>query len=440
MTRSLFHALSLPLLPLTWSAAAGADDARSLTESQAAEVRQIVQEVLADADERATLADGGTLAGIDDKGKVFLKSADGAYQLNIAGRVQFRYVYNDVEGQPAAGGGDDADRSEGWNLRRVNLDFNGQVGPSVRYKVQLGTNFAGVTGSQIGVEQAYGEWVLDPRWTVQAGKFWQPYARESLISSGRQVAAERGLAEGFFGLGRAEGVQLGFAEGRFSLRSALNDGGRTEVNDIGADNIRHISTAHRAEWLAIGDAKDAQDNFALADAGKKLLLLGAGAYYENYEQGSAVAGVDDAWGATADVTAKFSRTALTAALFHRRQNGVNNLAAEGFQQWGGTLGADHAVTGKVDVFVKYDYIVSDTASVPVVANRNDPLQAVTVGANWLVNRNLKLTGDLVWFVDGRPGTTISPGGSVASTGQGIVNIGGNDNDVFTVRLQAQLSF
>src|SRR2546426_4285979 len=54
-----------------------------LTQKRAEEIRSLVQDVLADADTRASLLESGVMAGWD-KG-FFIGSADGNWRLNIAG-------------------------------------------------------------------------------------------------------------------------------------------------------------------------------------------------------------------------------------------------------------------------------------------------------------------------------------------------------------------
>ncbi|MHC4103126.1 MAG: hypothetical protein ACYSW1_19845, partial [Planctomycetota bacterium] len=61
-----------------------------LTEQRANEIRDLVQDVLADADTRASLLQDGMTAGWD-KG-FFLGSADGNWLLKIGGQIQVRYA------------------------------------------------------------------------------------------------------------------------------------------------------------------------------------------------------------------------------------------------------------------------------------------------------------------------------------------------------------
>jgi len=67
-----------------------------LTEQRADEIRGLVQDVLADADMRASLLSQGMSAGYDDG--FVLSSADGNFLLRINGQLQTRWVYNNADG------------------------------------------------------------------------------------------------------------------------------------------------------------------------------------------------------------------------------------------------------------------------------------------------------------------------------------------------------
>ena len=63
-----------------------------LTEQRADEVRNLVADVLSDADVRASLLQDGLIAGWSDH--FFLASPDGRFKLQLEGQLQFRYVWN----------------------------------------------------------------------------------------------------------------------------------------------------------------------------------------------------------------------------------------------------------------------------------------------------------------------------------------------------------
>ncbi|HRP63557.1 MAG TPA: hypothetical protein PK400_09715, partial [Phycisphaerales bacterium] len=70
----------------------GAQGGNWLTEQRAAEIRSVVQDVLADADTRASLLGSGMSAGYDNGFTV--GSADGNFLLRTNGLLQARWIYN----------------------------------------------------------------------------------------------------------------------------------------------------------------------------------------------------------------------------------------------------------------------------------------------------------------------------------------------------------
>ena len=78
-----------------------------LTERRADEIRGLVQDVLADADTRASLLAQGMSAGYEDG--FVLSSADGNFLLRINGQLQTRWVYNSSDGGLASLDQDDVD-------------------------------------------------------------------------------------------------------------------------------------------------------------------------------------------------------------------------------------------------------------------------------------------------------------------------------------------
>ena len=71
-------------------ASAAMADAPLSSGANADEVRAIVAEMLADADTRSSLLQGGGSAGWDDG--FFIESGDGSFRLNVGALIQFRYV------------------------------------------------------------------------------------------------------------------------------------------------------------------------------------------------------------------------------------------------------------------------------------------------------------------------------------------------------------
>jgi len=259
-----------------------------LTEERAKEIRTIVQDVLADADSRASLQSTGATAGYD-KG-FFLASPDGNFKLVLGGQIQLRYAVSRLSTRsleqldpgtyqpPAIGAqgsfpggneikgyqgyfGNNADikrTARGFEVRRMKLDFSGHVvDPSWQYKVVLAMsqtggqsafNTVGATSNQFGVQSAGAvggsasqgpgaggssagledTWVLkkfDDNWSVKVGQFKSPFLKEELVSSKYQLAAERSLVNQFFSTKFTQGIELTFQNDCFRVIGSFNDGG-----------------------------------------------------------------------------------------------------------------------------------------------------------------------------------------------------------------------
>jgi len=158
-----------------------------LTEERAKEIRNIVQDVLADADTRASLQADGATAGYN-KG-FFLASPDGNFKLVLGGQLQIRYAVSRLSErslkqldpgtyQPPASGAqgsfpggteikgyqgfygqnnDIQKTARGFEVRRMKLDFSGHVvDPSWQYKVVVAFNQTSTQGtfSTVGVSNA----------------------------------------------------------------------------------------------------------------------------------------------------------------------------------------------------------------------------------------------------------------------------------------------
>ncbi len=431
-----FVAASAPL----FAAPVGGSAPATLTDAQRDEVRALVKEVLADANTRSTFV-GGATAGIGSDGKVFLRSEDDAFGMEIGGLVQMRYGYHNKVGM--------ATSDEGFDLRRVELDIQGHLGGQdqarVNYRVLLGTNVPTVADPGVGLKEAYLSYEMGEGFTLQGGKFTLPYSREALISAGSQVAVERSSTNGFFGLGRAEGAQIQWTDTKgVLLRAAASNGGNTDTTPVYGDAVNFAACA-RGDFLLVGSGKvsmeDFKDNFALRDGSdKQAVLLGVGGYYEDASVSAPlIAGnrLESSYGITADATFKLANLAFYGAAFAQRRN-VDNVQ-DNVIPWGVLAQADVGVANNVDLFAQWNFVNDDSVTGLGAASHNS-FQSMVAGVNYHVNSRVRLTGDVVWVYAGDgllgnvgPGTPAGVGGAGAGLGAGVAG-------EVAVRLQAQVKF
>ena len=92
-----------------------------MSEQRAEEIRELVQDVLADADTRASLQGSGMAAGYD--GGFFIQSDDNSFKLKFNGQLQTRWLFNHRSTDNPAESGN----SYGFEVRRFKLKFSGYV-------------------------------------------------------------------------------------------------------------------------------------------------------------------------------------------------------------------------------------------------------------------------------------------------------------------------
>jgi len=360
-----------------------------LTETRADEIRGLVQDVLADADTRASLLQSGAVAGYDKN--FFLGSADGNYMLKIAGQVQVRAVYNWQDDEAS----DDTNRF-GFENRRTKIRFFGHAfDPSWQYLV-LGA-FERDGGSFV-LDEAFITKDLGNGSKFRFGQFKTPFLREELVSSSRQMAVERSLVNEEFNQDRSQGVEYSYAADQWRLAVAFTDG--FFPGGVGTDNTpwqaedTEYAFTGRFEFMLVGDDWKAFDDFEGWTGGETGILLGAAAHYQVGEYGTATppgTGEVEALHLTADVTAKFDRFGLFAAVVYRNLDADD--AATDVDQLGFLVQAGFFLTEEWELFGRYEFGDSDI-------DGDEDLSVITVGVNkYWDKHNLKWQTDVGFGLD-----------------------------------------
>ncbi len=230
-------------------------DADWLTQQRATEIKGLVQDVLADADQRASLLQEGITAGWSDH--FFLASPDGRFSLILEGMEQIRWIYN-YHDQP--------DRHRhGFENTRTRLTFRGHVfSQDIEYLVRGEFSRSGGTFSLLDSWVRYN---LNEEWSVRFGQFKLPFEREELVSEAEQLAVERSLVGALFSLGRTQGIDLTYTGRTSRFTAAYSEGASTaspfstgQSTLIGAPRINtsaltegtEYAVTARYEFLAAG--------------------------------------------------------------------------------------------------------------------------------------------------------------------------------------------
>ena len=394
-----------------------------MSDVRRAEIEGMIAEVVADANHRATLLQEGALAGIDEKGKVFLLSADGGFSMNLNGQIQFRYIWNNQDER--------ADESiSGFQIRRTKFGAKGKVGDGWGYALKFQVNR---NGGNVSIDEAKITKKLNDEFSFSAGNMKLPFARQELISSSRQVGVDRGLATEFFTLGRSDSVHLNYASGDIAVTAALSDGANAGYTDYNADASNDFAVTGRLDWMAIGDNwKAAKHEFGGVD--EDALFIGVAGHYEVAEQTN---NPESGFAWTVDALYKTGSWGLTAAVFgnHTEDNSGGGVDTD---QFGGYAQVSYDLGNDWDVFGRWEYIDDDDNA----GAGTEEVQAITLGANHHFNKNVKFTADVVYVY---AGDNPSADGNTSTDGEDSDGIGlgggfNDDEDTIALRLQLQLLF
>ncbi len=378
------------------AAAAGAD-------MNADEVRAVVAEMLADADTRSSLLQGGGSAGWD-KG-FYIESGDGAFTLKVNGQMQFQFVANSNDSAM----GDDYDHD--FQTRRTKLTFSGSVHDEWGYKI----NGAYSRSSGLfALEDAYITNQLNDDVKLTLGQFKSPFLAEENNSSSRLLGAERSYSNAWFTTGRSQGVMLSGGGEQWRWSFAFNDGatmsstGRNagQVNsDLGTMNTDLALTGRveflwgeNAEW---GQFKDMSSSSESEYAGR----VGAALHYQ---QGSDIGGMDEqtSLAYTIDSWMEFGGASLQLWAIGTSIDDEGGVSGTDSDQYAfGIQGGVHLVPDEWELFGRFEYIDFDDA---LGAMRDDSLSMVTVGVvNYIQGHNIKWTNQLTFAMDEVPSGTTS---------------------------------
>jgi hypothetical protein len=358
------------------------NDDQWLTEQRATEIRGLVQDVLADADTRASLLQSGAMAGYDKN--FFVSSADGNYMLKIAGQMQIRYVYNWLDDDESS----DDNHRQGFENRRTKLRFFGHVvDPSWQYLV-LGAYDR--DGGGMILDEAYITKDMGNGMKVRMGQFKPPFMREELISSSRQLAVERSLVNEEFNQDRAQGIEAQWAGDAFRVTAAYSDGFASDNTGWQMEDTEWGAVTARGEWLAMGDWK-AIDEFQGWKGGESALMVGAAAQYQVTEFGTLTTGETDFFGLTADVTYKGNGFGVFASGVYRMLDPHDGGSS--IDSWGIVIQGSYFFNETLEGFARYEFGDADIDGV-------EDLSVVTLGVNkYFDKHNLKWQNDVGFALD-----------------------------------------
>lgn len=398
-----------------------------LNEKRAAEVKSLVRDVLADADTRASMAEGGVAAGYNNG--FFIASEDGKFLLNIGGQIQTRYTYNVREGKqkPAVGLGF-GDKNDGYfSIPRTRLFFDGHVGsPNVNYHIIL----AAGDGNGAFFQEATLSYKLADGVEVWAGRKTLDLVRDQMIDSRNLLMADRGSMAGFFGLDRSTGIGV-----NYDLSDAVHV--KANVVDNSTDNAGTptpnpggYGVVARADFKVQGDWAQAND-FSSWSGNDAFWLVGTSGAFLQGDHG-VTNGFNHAAIGTIDTLYKNNGLSLYVAglISNSETDNVGSQLAYGLTAQGSYM----VVADKFEPFVRYDLIYLNHDNILSPNRHANRSNLITVGANYyLAKHAAKFTVDLQYALS-------SLNGDIGPNTSGTLMDYQNHKNQVALRGQFQLLF
>jgi hypothetical protein len=389
-----------------------------------ADVAATVEQIYQDAARRSAMLEALPLSSNWQAGKFILRSEDGNFLLHPWLQMQLRGTANYRDDASGAGG---SDFESGFELRRMKFGFDGNVfSPDVTYLFNWATNRN--TGNP-ELEEAWVRAKVSDDWSVRGGQMKDPFARESLISSKKFLAADRTVLTDTFtgGDNYVQGVSAGYAREALQAEVALTDGMNSpnqNFQDFPTTNW-NFGVAGRVQYKLFGDW-GAYDQFTSLGDKHDLMVVGGGL---DWSQG----GNTDQILQTVDV--QYNQTSglgLFGALYGRytrnapKGTGAATAVQNDTYDWGLIAQASYLIpNSKWEPFARYDFIHFDADSIPAGAGQD--VNEIAVGVNYYVHgHDAKFTFDLSYLPDGSP---------VSDSGSDVLS---SDDDELLLRGQFQL--
>ncbi|MCZ6444687.1 MAG: porin, partial [Planctomycetota bacterium] len=346
---------------------------------RADEVRGLVQDVLADADTRASLLAQGMTAGYDN-GAV-IASADGNWLLRTNILMQQRFVLNSQSA--ATGSPTDEDRWGFENTRTKFILSGNVVSPDWFYRVDINV---GVGTGRTGTGNAYLGYDYGNGWKVLLGTMKAPTLREELVEAQHQLLVERSNANYFYTTGYVDGVALDYLGDQFHVMAMLSDGGATG-GTVWSTQDTDFALSARVEWLAMGNWDQFTD-FTSPNGSERGIMVGGALHYQTSEDVGGLPDIDILI-LTGDVSVEYDGWNAFAALVYTSTDlptpflDVDTTAI--------VIQGGYYLSDNWELFGRYEWSDFDLVTVPAT----EDLNIFTVGATrYFAGHNAKWTTDI----------------------------------------------
>lgn len=416
-----------------------------LSEHRTNEIRNLVRDVLADANARTNLLGEGTPASYSNG--FFITSADSNWKLKINGQLQARWLYNEASNQNAfntVGVGPLENIQHGFEQRRTKINFSGHVLDS-SWTYKFSTTWGRAGGSN--TEDAWISKKFDDGGWFKFGQFKANFLRENIVSSSKQLAVDRSMLNNAFTYGWTQGIELGWSDDDVKLLVQYTDG--PNQNNTAALQDPVEAWVARAEFR-FGDAGWKDFGYLTSTKGADSGLL-VGVSYQtfdidtlvntnNIEYGNTDAFESRGW--TVDATLRGDGWNIFGYVVDSTGKGFNGVGEQDSGGWlvqGGIMMNDNT-----ELFMQYQDGEINNAT---FLDGSNNMNALRVGFNyWPIagSNNIKWTTDIAWAGDAIADDADAGSGIAAadwaSTGNGWRRDAGRNDGQMLIRTQLQLLF
>jgi len=361
-----------------------------LTEQRSEQIRGLVQDVLADADTRASLQGNGATSGYNNG--FFVQSADGKWSVKINGLFQERW---NLGSQPSSAGAitNDSSTAFGFETTRAALNFSGQLAGVAFYDARLDWspyNDNGTGLSNTPLEWAYGGWHVDDTWSVSVGRQKFDVMRGFVVNAEDQQAIERSSYTYYWATSQiTNGIKLNGSMDQFRMNAMFANGATSAANrgnDDWQQNDHGWSITGRGEWLLQGDWSQF-DRIGSSKGETDGMMLGVGAGYLKNQDGDG----ESNWLVSADLSYEADGwNAYGSATVGRNSpaGGGNDRDSVGFEVGAGTYMDDNN-----ELYGRWQWLTPGQGAGDV----SSKLNIATIGWNhYLAGPNTKLSADWNW--------------------------------------------
>ena len=402
-----------------------------LTEQRAEQVRGLVQDVLADADTRASLQGNGATSGYNDG--FFVQSADGKWSVKINGVFQERWNLGS-QGDSTALTTNGNDTQFGFETTRALLNFSGMLAGEAFYNVRLDwspyNDNNGLSDDQL--EWAYGGWHVDDTWSVQVGRQKFDVMRGFMVNAEDQQAIERSSYTYYWNTSAiTNGLKLvgNTDQARYNVMfsNGSDGGGAGSANSSWLVNNEGWAITGRGEWLLEGTWGQF-DEMGSSMGCTEGMLFGVGAGYLNNQDDTA----DDNWVLSADLSYDADGwNAYGSVTAGDNDNGSGNDSTSfGFEVGAGTyMDADNELYGR------WQWLSPGTGN----GDNSAKLNIFTIGWNhYIAGPNTKISADWSYSFNDQSFVNDLGGGAWGPTGWWAN--GTADGSQWMLRTQLQVAF